>query len=337
MDALILDWFSLISVAFATICFAVIAMLWHEDILKSLTNDEAKCGLSANLSSDKTHNKMLQNRVYKRWGAALVALGLAGFTPSITKAIIHHQVWSAGSDEPHTAVDNWLYAHIAGALVWAAAIVQQLISGGSSVGVIQKWHRAMGWVAVISGLCGLVFCGGFVWTIHYDFVDPETRNIGVGLYTLALALGASVNMIAAVRYARARDFGRHKDHALMAIMWTMDPAVHRSVLWLMHWSCYSCFISDDEFEERAHSLLIIAKMPANVILFSWCLCVAVHARRVNRILVINGSGQYVLWTSVIFYDLSNTSLPAAIYVVIVLLLVYVALLEWGRRVIAKSS
>ena len=79
----------------------------------------------------------------------------------------------------------------------------------------------------------------------------------------------------------------------MAIMWTMDPAVHRTFMWLMHLSCYSCF-SPAAFAGRPDTLNVIAKMAANVVLFTWAFSMAVHARRLNKITVVNGSLQYLV-------------------------------------------
>ena len=331
-------WFSLVSIAFAALCFIFIFSVWHKEIRIALMNSGHK-EINHDLQQrvldehalDSMQRKALQNAVYKRWGFALITLGLfGGFAPSITKALIHHHVWDVGTDQPHSDVDSWLYAHIGGALIWGMCIMQQLVSGGSSVSWQQKWHRISGWLAVISLLIGVSLSGGLIWTIHYDFFVAESFNVGAGLYTIILALSAALNMLLAVRYARSGQFALHKDHALMAIMWTMDPAVHRSVMWLLHLACYSCF-TPAAFEGTQQSLNVIAKMPANVLLFSWCLCIAIHARRMNTILLLNGSGQYALWTLQIMNALSAVSWVAAICVFVVLCCIYAGLVIKVRR------
>ena len=193
-----------------------------------------------------------------------------------------------------------------------------------------KCYRITGWIAVVAVIGGVALSGGLVWTIHYDFLVSESMNIGAGVYTVILALAASLNMIFAVRYARTRQFSFHKDHALMAIMWTMDPAVHRTVMWLLHFVCYSCF-EPAAFDGTKDSLNVIAKMPANVLLFSWCLCIAIRARRINWILIVNGSGQYLLWILQIANELSAESVVAAIAMTTALVLLYIGFWRFGRK------
>lgn len=186
-------------------------------------------------------------------------------------------------------------------------------------------------MATFSVILGIAISGGLVWTIHYDFCIPESTSIGAGVYTIILALATSINMVQAVRFARKRQFSFHKDYALMAVMWTMDPAVHRSIMWSLHLICYSCF-SPDAFIGTKDSLNVIAKMPANVILFSWCFCIAVHGRRLNRILIINGSGQYLLWILQIVNELNEVSLIGAVAMGLVLILIYIRFWKYGRNV-----
>ena len=309
------DYFPLISIAFSVLLFAFIYVAWREDVREAL--EEAGCDISHDLEKvllpdsetgvviDAKVKKERHNKVFKRWGAALISLGLGGgFAPSITKAIIHSHVWEVGTDSPHTDVDAWLYIHICGGIIWGAAIVSQLISGGSHHTRVQTCHRVIGWIGAVCLLVGVAFAGGLVWTVHYDFCVKESLSIGAGVYTIILAVAASANIIQAVRYARMRDFPSHKDSALMAIMWTMDPAVHRSFMWLLHIVCYSCF-SPASFVGRSDTLNVISKMPANVVLFVWCFCIMIHARRVNKTLIINGSGQYVLFAIQVANGLSK--------------------------------
>lgn len=152
-------WFSLISVALAFLLFGFIFIFWRDDVKEALLDtafndtDTTKQDLTQVIIApssesvqlqklDDKQRKLLQNRVYKRWGAALIVLGLlGGFAPSITKALIHRHVWDVGTDQPHTDVDIWLYIHIAGGIMWGICVAQQLISGGSSAAYMQRWHR----------------------------------------------------------------------------------------------------------------------------------------------------------------------------------------------------
>ena len=241
-------------------------------------------------------------------------------------------MWDVGTDEPHAGVDAWLYAHIAGAIIWGVAVCHQLASGGSAHATVQLMHRIFGWFAFAGLSIGIVLCGSGVWTIYYDFINASTRSIGAGVYTLILGGAAITNMSLSLWHARKREFALHKDFALMAIMWTMDPAVHRTFMWLLHLSCYSCF-SPKAFEGRPDSLNVIAKMAANVVLFTWAFAMAVHARRLNAITFVNASLQYLLWVGNVVNDTSATmGLRISLGLALLLALLYIGVCALCRAI-----
>ena len=181
--------------------------------------------------------KQLHNREYKRWGGVLLLLGFGGFVPSIVKLCLTGRVWSVSHNQPHTDVDGWLVAHMAGAIGWGLFACFQIASGG--VGSMLAFHRWSGRIGVFFVVIAMV-CGGVIYTSIYDF-RAGLGGLAPGLYTLSLALATCANVFLSVYYARQRDLARHKDHALMALMWSLDPGVHRTVMWIMHAACSDCW------------------------------------------------------------------------------------------------
>ena len=57
--------------------------------------------------------------------------------------------------------------------------------------------------------------------------------MSAGVYTIPLGLAIAINMFQCVRYARKKDFARHKDHAIMTLFWSIDPALNRGAQWMM--------------------------------------------------------------------------------------------------------
>ena len=73
----------------------------------------------------------------------------------------------------------------------------------------------------------------------------------------------------------------------MAVMWSLDPGVHRTFMWCMHATCTGCY--------PEIPLQQPAKLCANLVLVSWTVLTAVYAGRLNRVLLYNAAGQWILW------------------------------------------
>ena len=84
---------------------------------------------------------------------------------------------------------------------------------------------------------------------------------------------------------------RHKDHALMALMWSLDPALHRLSMWLAR----LCMLSSDPSPDP-DSLLTYGKLPANALLVLIFGCMLVAARRATPVMVFNVGMQLALFT-----------------------------------------
>ena len=232
-----------------------------------------------------------QNRAYKRGGTILLLVGAAsGFLPSLALLAGTGQVWSVNRVEPHTDVDASLLVHIPLAVMFAVLFALQLWSGG--VGSRSKVHRIGGWIAVGCVLVGVSLAAGWVWTYFNDFVDGFTGGRArAGYYTVALGVGAAVNAVLLVVYARKRNFMVHKDYALMTLFWTLDPGVHRTFMWcmrLLYWECWAP-------ENTAGLGIALAKLPANLALIVWAITMAVYAGRLNGIILWNVAGQFLLF------------------------------------------
>ncbi len=233
----------------------------------------------------------LQNRIYKRAGALLLVLGAAGgFLPSLFMLAKTGQVWSVNHQAPHSMVDVYLFIHIPLAVVWALLIAVQLWSG--QVTSRRYLHISLGWFTLATGVIGIGVVGGLIWPLVNDFADGfDSPNVGAGIYTMSMGAGVIINWVLAGYYARKGDLARHKDHALMAIFWTMDPGIHRLNMWLMR-----MFGGDTWAPEQTSGLgIAIAKLPANLTLIAWALIMAILARRLNGIIWSNVAGQFALW------------------------------------------
>ena len=214
--------------------------------------------------------KELQNRTFRSGGLAVLALGAVGFAPSITKALLTGSLWSVSHDAKHTDND-FLGVHTVGAVVWILAAAAQLWTGG--VSKYTTVHRICGYC----GSTGLFVAMVFATANELKYATPESA-LG-NFYTLLLAIGATVNMIVGIVRARQRRFAEHKDSMLLALMFTLDPAVHRLAMWTIRLVLGGGKIN-------ALQLLILGKMPANFVLyvvFGWMF---VHGRRVNRATVL---------------------------------------------------
>ena len=234
----------------------------------------------------------LQNRVYKRAGALLLILGAAGgFLPSVLILANTGHVWSVNQQAPHSMVDTYLLIHIPLAVIWACLVAVQLWSG--QVLKRRRLHMTLGWITLATGIVGIGIVGGWLWPLVNDFANGfDSPNAGAGIYTMSMGLGVVVNGLMAGYFAHKRDLARHKDHALMALFWTMDPGLHRLNMWLMRW-----FGGDTWSPEQTGGLgIAIAKLPANLTLIAWALTMAILARRLNGIIWSNVAGQFILWT-----------------------------------------
>ena len=101
----------------------------------------------------------------------------------------------------------------------------------------------------------------------------------------------ATNAILMVVYAKKGQLAKHKDHALMTLFWTLDPGIHRLYMWCMRLFCWDCWAP----ENTGDLGIAIAKLPANISLIVWALLMAYSAKRINKIILVNASGQFALW------------------------------------------
>lgn len=217
-----------------------------------------------------------QNRAFRACGLAALALGVVGFAPSVGHALLG-TLWSVAHDAPHTATD-FLGGHAVCAVVWTLAAVAQLCTGGvPRYGVA---HRFGGYV----GTTGLLLAMALAAANELRFATPGSA-LG-SAYTLLLVLGASFTAIVGIVRAKQRRFPEHKDCALLAIMFTMDPAVHRLSMWTIRFIIGGGTMTADPAVVDPGKLLILGKMPANFILYVVFGGMFVRSRRVNRVTVL---------------------------------------------------
>ena len=237
------------------------------------------------------HGQALQNRIYKRAGGFLLVLGaVVGFLPSLVMLARKGTVWSVNQMRPHDEADSAIMVHIPLAVIWAIAMSIQIWSGGSGRHI--RLHRFFGWVAVIAGSIGISIAAGLVWTWRNDFADGVTSERGqAGLYTVIMGLGLATNIMMLVVTARRRDFAAHKDYALMALFWSLDPGIHRAYMWTMRMFDWDCWAPDKTSELG----IALAKLPANLTMIIWAMLMALAAGRVNRIILTNVCGQLFLF------------------------------------------
>ena len=233
--------------------------------------------------------KRLQNTMYRACGIAGLLLGCVGFAPSIAKALITGSLWSVSHDAPHTE-NAFLFPHAVGAVIWTVACVAQLCTGGVPKHPYVVAHRVGGYVGAAALLVAMVLAAANELT----YATPQSA-LG-SAYTLLLVLGATCNMLLAVVRARQRRFSEHKDSMLLAIMFTMDPAVHRLAMWAIRLPFLigdiRATVATTTTPNRTHpvvaridptQLLILGKMPANFILYILFGCMFIRSRRVNRL------------------------------------------------------
>lgn len=151
------------------------------------------------------------------------------------------------------------------------------------------------YLAIFAAVFGIGLTAGIIWVVKWDFVLEPTTNAAAGGYTIPLAVGISVNAFLAVKHARQKNFAKHKDHALMLLFWTLDPALNRAAQWLMRIFCVECWTREST---RGQSLSM-AKLCANMFLMGWGLLVGLGAGRLNRVILWNVTGQFVLWCAVV--------------------------------------
>jgi hypothetical protein len=247
---------------------------------------------ASNQASDSSSKQ--QDRIYKRFGAILLLFGAAGgFLPSLYMIATKGTIWSTNRQQPHHGPDESdpvLSFHIALSVIWAILLALQLWSGGAPKKRVM--HRVGGWFAVAVGLLGVAVAGGWVWTYLNDFSTGfTTPRARAGYYTVILGVGGAANAVMLVVHARKRNFSLHKDYALMSLMWTLEPGVHRLYMWLMRWVCWDCWAP----ENTEGMGIALAKLPANLTVISWALLMAALARRTNGIILWNVSGQFLLF------------------------------------------
>ena len=100
--------------------------------------------LSPIITHRLTHNKERQNRTFRGCGLAVLLIGIVGFAPSISIALLTGSLWSVSHDAQHTDT-RFLSAHAVGAVIWTLVCVVQLCTGGLPKYVAA--HRICGYVA----------------------------------------------------------------------------------------------------------------------------------------------------------------------------------------------
>jgi len=245
----------------------------------------------------------------------------SGFAPSLYKAVETGGLWSVSHDLPHTK-NTWLVPHLFGMLIWTLSIFLQLSTGGTKQTTL---HKIGGYVGSTGLFLGMLFAA--CNELEYDS--------GGGLfYTLCLAVGATANMLLGVYHARGKRYPTHKDHMLMAIMYTLDPAIHRLAMWSIRW-----IASIEKKPLDPILLLVIGKIPANFILFTSFGAMVLYARRVNLVTVVNISFNafwFVILSLLTFMRIGDIPMSVGLYVIaadISFLVITTGFIwvEWARR------
>ena len=203
-------------------------------------------------------------------------LGVIGFGPSVGHAL-SGTLWSVSHDAPHTDTD-FLGVHAVCAAVWTLAAGAQLCTGG-----VPRWsavHRFGGYGATTS----LVLAMALAAANELKFATPGSA-LG-SAYTLLLVLGSVSTAAMGVVRARQHRFAEHKDCVLLAIMFTMDPAVHRLSMWTIRLIVGGGTLPADPGVVDPGKLLILGKMPANFILYVVFGSMFIRGRRINRVTVL---------------------------------------------------
>ena len=240
--------------------------------------------------SNQSENDRRQTVAYKRGGLLLLLMGAAGFAPSLYIILTTGVVWSVNQQKPHIDVDAALWVHIVLTSIWLCLVGIQLLTGDKTSR--RKTHRINGRVVAFTAIVGTALAGGWVWTFIHDFSEGVNGPFfQAGIYTWIMGFGVAINTILAVVYARRKNFLLHKDHALMILFWTFDPAIHRLWMWLMRVACWDCW----EPQYTAGLGTVFAKLPANLFLVAWALIMCAYAGRLNKIIVANVAVQYLFW------------------------------------------
>ena len=281
-NSIIVDGFPLI---FSVFCWVL--MGWTIYFLKKYSLKKDPITTVRNKSKA---NSVLQNKVYKRAGFLLLLLGFGGFLPSIFIFLGTGKVFSVNEQGPHPMVDMALLVHIPLAIIFALMVGVQLWSGDKPKQ--KKAHKIGGWIAFATLFLGISVAGGWVWPLWNDFANGlNSPTAGAGFYTMLNGLAIATNAVLMVVYAKKGQLAKHKDHALMTLFWTLDPGIHRLYMWLMRLFCWDCWAPDNTGDMG----IALAKLPANVSLIIWALVMAFFAKRLNKIILINASGQFFLW------------------------------------------
>ncbi|MDW3645430.1 MAG: DUF2306 domain-containing protein [Bacteroidia bacterium] len=253
--------------------------------------EELQTGEKETSSLSKAALNRKQNQIYKRAGTILLVLGaLGGFLPSILKLLTTGHVWSVNEQGPHPSVDASLYFHIPLAVIWVSLAAVQLWSG--QVAKRRKIHRRVGYLAAGAGILGIGIVGAWIWPLLNDFSQGlESPTAGAGIYTILLGFGVIINGSLTIYHAKKQNLQLHKDFALMTLFWTLEPGIHRLYMWLMRLICWDCW-SPENTQDMG---IAIAKLPANISLIFWALLMAYFARRLNKVILFNILGQYMLW------------------------------------------
>lgn len=243
--------------------------------------------------------KKRQNGAFRMYGGISVALGYAGFTPSIGFALTG-VLWSVSHNDYHTDVDIFLWVHVWCMVLWFVSVGLQLWTGGTPRSALHRAGGYVGWLALTLGQLVIA-----VWTVKYDFAEGQWAG---GVYTLTLVVMAVFNINIGCLRARQKRFMEHKDHVLMALMWSLDPGFHRLAMWAAH-------LASGHLDPV--SLLEYAKLPANFTLVCLFGAMVVSGRRANCITVPNIGLQFVafhLGALAVFTDASSGKAEAAVWI-----------------------
>jgi hypothetical protein len=77
----------------------------------------------------------------------------------------------------------------------------------------------------------------------------------------------------------------------MALLWSLDPGVHRALMWTMRMLAWDYWAPENTSELG----IALAKLPANLILIVWAVTAASRAGRMNKIILFNVAGQFLLF------------------------------------------
>ena len=221
--------------------------------------------------------KERQNRAFRGGGLAVLVLGVAGFAPSVFEALRTGALWSVSHNTKHTDT-AFLGVHAVSAVIWMMACIAQFYTGG--VPKYAVGHHVCGYV----GASGLIIAMVSAAANELQYATPDA-DLGTA-YTMVLVFGATVNLGMGIVRARQGRFPEHKDSVLLALMFTMDPAVHRLMMWTIRFIVDGWTMTSNPPRIDPMQLLILGKMPANLILYVTFGWIFVRGRRVNCVTVL---------------------------------------------------